>query len=187
MSILSRLSVIAFFLMFTATANAQSKWYTKTGKVSFFSEAALEDIEAKNKTATAVLESTTGAVQIEVLMKGFEFEKALMQDHFNKSYVESDKYPKASFKGTIVNNAAVSYGKDGSYAAKVKGKFTLHGVTKDIEVPITIKKAAGKLEASSTFNLLLSDYNITIPAGAKSKVANTIKITIETSLEPLKA
>jgi polyisoprenoid-binding protein YceI len=95
----------------------------------------LEDIEAKNKTVTAVLDTKSGALQFSVQMKGFEFEKALMQQHFNENYVESDKYPKAEFRGVLSNNAAVNYGKDGSYPVTVKGKFTLHNITKDVVVP----------------------------------------------------
>jgi len=117
----------------------QGKFYTKTGKVSFISKAPLEEIEGKNKTVTAVVDSKTGAMQFAIQMKGFEFEKQLMQQHFNENYVESDKYPKAEFKGTISNNSTINYSKDGNYPAKVKGKLTIHGVTKDVETTGTFK------------------------------------------------
>src|SRR6476619_4983321 len=96
---------------------AQGKFYTKTGKVSFYSKAPLEEIEGKNKTVTAVLDSKTGGIQFAVQMKGFEFEKQLMQQHFNENYVESNKYPNAEFKGTITNNSDINYSKDGTYTA----------------------------------------------------------------------
>jgi len=175
------------FLLFVTALNAQDRYFTKTGKIEFYSKAALEDIEAKNKTVTAVLDSKTGALQFSVQMKSFEFEKALMQQHFNENYVESDKFPKAEFKGTLTNNAAVNYKKNGTYPVTVKGKMTLHGVTKDVEAPGTIKVDGGKLEGKSTFNLQLSDYKISIPSVVKEKVSNNIKIVVETKLEPLKA
>ena len=165
----------------------QGKFYTKTGKVSFISKAPLEEIEGKNKTVTAVVDSKTGAMQFAIQMKGFEFEKQLMQQHFNENYVESDKYPKAEFKGTISNNSTINYSKDGSYPAKVKGKLTIHGVTKDVETTGTVKINGGKIDANSTFNVLISDYNIKIPAVVKDKVSNTIKITVDCDLEPLKS
>ena len=165
----------------------QGKFYTKTGKVSFISKAPLEEIEGKNKTVTAVVDSKTGAMQFAIQMKGFEFEKQLMQQHFNENYVESDKYPKAEFKGTISNNSTINYSKDGSYPAKVKGKLTIHGVTKDVETTGTLKINGGKIDANSTFNVLISDYNIKIPAVVKDKVSNTIKITVDCDLEPLKS
>lgn len=178
--------VLAGLLVFATTLQAQDRYYTKTGKVEFLSKAPVEDIEAKNKTVTAVLDAKSGALQFAIQMKGFEFEKALMQQHFNDNYAESDKYPKAEFKGAIVNNAAVNYAKEGTYPVKVKGKLSLHNVTRDVEVPGTIKVAGGKVEAISTFDIKLSDYKIAIPSPVKDKISNTIKIVVDTKLEPLK-
>ncbi len=184
-----RKNLIAFagLFLFATAVNAQDRYFTKTGKIEFTSKAPLEDIEAKNKTVTAVLDTKTGALQFSVQMKGFEFEKALMQQHFNENYVESDKYPKAEFKGALANNAAVNYSKDGTYPVTVKGKLTIHNITKDVEVPGTIKVNGGKIEAVSTFNILLSDYKISIPSPVKDKISNNIRIAVDTKLEPLKS
>lgn len=179
------LLVAAVFLLSMAT-HAQDRYFTKTGKIEFYSKAPLEDITAKNSTVMAVLDKNTGAFQFGVQMKGFEFEKALMQQHFNSNYVESDKYPSAEFRGVVSNNAAVNYSKDGTYPVKVKGKLTIHNVTKDVEVPGTIKVEGGKVEALSTFNIRLSDYKISIPSPVKDKVSNNIRITVDTKLDPLK-
>ena len=181
------LVALALLVLFAGSINAQDRYFTKTGKIDFSSKAPLEDIEAKNKTVTAVLDTKTGAIQFKVQMKGFEFEKALMQEHFNENYVESGKYPEANFKGTAANNSTVNYGKDGTYNVKVKGKLTLHGVTKDVEAPGTIKVASGKIDAASSFSIQLSDYNISIPSVVKDKISNNIKITVDTKLEPLKS
>ena len=174
-------------IMLSTLAFSQDKFYTKTGKIDFYSKAPLEDIEAKNKTATAVIDSKSGAIQFQVQMRGFEFEKKMMQEHFNENYVESSKYPKSEFKGTITNNSEINYTKDGNYTAKVKGKLTLHGVTKDVETTGTLKVSGGKVDAASTFNILLSDYNIKIPAVVKDKVSNNVKIVVSCLLEPLKS
>jgi len=181
-------NLILIVALFASIASfAQGKFYTKTGKISFLSKAPLEEIEGKNKTVTAVVDSKTGAIQFAIQMKGFEFEKQLMQQHFNENYVESDKYPKAEFKGTISNNSTINYKKDGNYPAKVKGKLTIHGVTRDVETTGSLKINGGKIDANSTFNVLISDYNIKIPAVVKDKVSNTIKITVDCDLEPLKS
>jgi polyisoprenoid-binding protein YceI len=177
----------AVLLLLSFAANAQSRYFTKTGKIEFYSKAPLEDITAKNSTVTAVLDKNTGAFQFSVQMKGFEFEKALMQQHFNSNYVESDKFPQAEFRGAIGNNAAVNYSKNGTYPVTVKGKLTIHNVTKDVEVPGTIKVDGGKVEALSTFDIRLSDYKISVPSPVRDKVSNNIKITVDTKLEPLKS
>jgi polyisoprenoid-binding protein YceI len=178
--------VIAGFVIASLSSQAQDKHFTKTGKIEFYSKAPMEDIEAKNKTVAAILDTKTGALQFSVLMKGFEFPKALMQEHFNENYVESDKYPKAEFKGTISNNSSINYATDGTYPAQVKGKLTIHGITRDITAPGTVKVENGKIAATSTFNVLVSDYQIKIPAVVKDKISNTIKVTVDCSLEPLK-
>lgn len=183
-----RKNILFFFslVLLVTVSQAQDRYFTKTGKIEFISKAPLEDIEAINRTVAAVLDTKSGALQFSAQMKSFEFEKALMQQHFNENYAESDKYPKAEFKGAIANNAAVNYSKDGVYPVIVKGKMTLHNVTKDVEVPGTIKVAGGKIDATSTFNIRLSDYKIAIPSPVKEKVSNNIKIMVDTKLEPLK-
>ncbi len=182
----TRIFLATAFMLAAFAVNAQDKFYTKNGKIDFYSKAPMEDIEAKNKTAAAILDTKTGAVQFSVVMKGFEFPKALMQEHFNENYVESDKYPKAEFKGAIVNNSDINYAKDGTYTARVKGKLTIHGVTRDVESTGTLKVDDGKINTNSSFNVLLSDYNIKIPAVVKDKLSNTIKVSVDCKLEPLK-
>jgi hypothetical protein len=164
---------------------AQEKFATKNGKIDFFSTTMLEDIEAKNKKAVAELNAKTGALHFIVLMKGFEFEHSLMQEHFNEDYVESDKFPLAEFKGVIVNNSSINYAQSGSYQAKVKGRLTLHGVTKDIEAAGTIQVYPGYLTALSSFYILLSDYGIKLSSLASTMISNKIKITSNARLEPM--
>jgi polyisoprenoid-binding protein YceI len=164
---------------------SQDKYYTKTGKIKFFSKTSAEDIDATNKSAVCILDTKTGELQFAVLMKGFEFKKALMQEHFNKEYLESAKFPKAEFKGQITNNPEIKYTNDGTYTAKVKGKLTIHGETKDIETTGTITVKSGKITATSSFNIQLPDYKIKIPSLTRSQISDNIKITVESSLEKL--
>ncbi|RYG04633.1 MAG: YceI family protein, partial [Chitinophagaceae bacterium] len=89
---------------------AQDRYFTKTGTISFHSKTDMENIDATNKLVTAALDTKTGAIQFNVPMKAFEFKRALMQEHFNENYVESDKFPNGTFKGKLTNNAAVNYG-----------------------------------------------------------------------------
>ena len=166
---------------------AQDKYFTKSGSISFVSKGVIETITASHRSVTCVLDSKTGAIQFAVLMKGFEFKKALMQEHFNENYVESDKFPKADFRGQITNNSEIAYTKDGSYNAHVKGKLTLHGQTKDVEADGKIAVKAGKLSLTSKFNILMSEYNIDIPAPVQENMSDNISITVNCSLDPLKS
>ena len=177
---------VAGLIAMSLSSQAQEKYFTKTGKIEFSSKASMEDIDAKNKTVAAILDTKTGALQFSALMKGFEFPKALMQEHFNENYVESDKYPRAEFKGSVTNNANIDYTKDGSYTAQVSGQLTIHGVTKSVNTTGTFKVDGGKIDANAVFNVLVSDYKIKIPSIVKDKISNTIKVTVDCRLEPLK-
>jgi hypothetical protein len=179
------LFTLCLILLFSV-AQAQDKFYTKNAKINFYSETSLEDIEAKNKSAVAVLDSKSGTIQFSVLIKGFEFKNEEMQDHFNDDYLESDKFPKSEFKGQIVNNASVNYKKHGTYNVQVKGMLTIHGVTKEVVSNGTVKVDNDGLKANSTFNIILADYGIKISKLVGDKIAKTIKITIDTKLDPLK-
>jgi polyisoprenoid-binding protein YceI len=182
---LNRILLFSFFLLITANVKAQGRFFTKSGTIDFYSKAPLEDIEAKNKTVTAVLDTRTGVMQFSVLMKGFEFEQALMQEHFNENFVESDKFPKTEFKGIILNNPDIDYSKPGSHKVKVKGTLSLHGVTKPIEAEGNLKVNDDNIKAESTFHILLSDYGVKRPAIVKDKISNTIRIIVDAKLEPL--
>ena len=178
--------LLSFFLFAISFAQAQGKYFTKTGRITFYSSAPLEDIEAATKSAAAVLDAGSGALQFSVLMKSFEFKKALMQEHFNKDYVESDQFPTGDFKGSIVNNNEINYSKPGTYNANVKGKLTLHGSTKDVATTGTVIVEPDGLKTNSTFNVSLTDYGIKRPALVKNKLSNTIKISVECKLDALK-
>ena len=182
------LRFVPLLLLFAMTTYCQDKYFTKTGKILFqCAKSPLEKIEATNKSTTCVLDTKTGNMQFAVMMKGFEFEKALMQEHFNENYVESTKFPKADFKGQLVNNNEIDYAKDGTYQAKVKGKLQIHGETKDVETNGTIVIKEGKISSNAVFSVLLSDYNISIPSLVSDKISNTVNITVDCSLEPLKS
>lgn len=167
--------VIAFSIFFTAI-HAQKIYSTKTGRISFFSSAPLEDIEANTSEVESKFASN-GQIVFTLLMKGFEFENQEMEDHFNEEYIESTKYPKAEFKGNITNISAINLSKDGIYPAKVKGNLTIHGVTKEVAADGTVEVSGSKVNIKSKFDIALKDFNI---GGALigKKIANTTAITV---------
>ena len=173
-------------LLFGSASLAQDRFYTKNAKIDFFSETPLEDIEAKNTSAVSVLDAKSGSLQFSLLMKGFEFKNEEMQEHFNDDYVESDKFPKAEFKGQVVNNAAVNYKTPGTYKVQVKGTLTIHGVSKEVQTNGTLKVDSDNVKANSVFNIALADYGIKISKLVSDKIAKTIRITVDAKMDPLK-
>lgn len=182
-----KLAFLTLFLSAPILLSAQ-RIFTKAANVSFdaTSNKSLEEIDAKTSTGTVVIDAATGAVEAAVLMKSFQFEKALMQEHFNENYVESSTYPKAIFKGKISDTSKVNFKQDGTYNVSVAGNMTLHGVTKPLTAPATITIKGGKISAQTNFTLTLADYNIAIPSLVADKVAKTAKVSFGGALETIK-
>ncbi len=172
-------------LLATSIGFGQNIQMTKNGKVSFYSRAkSPEKVEADNNEVSSVLNTQTGDLVFAILLKSFHFERALMEEHFNENYVESNKYPKSTFKGKITNLGAVNFGKDGAYPVTVEGELTLHGVTKKVSYNGSLSIKGGKINASSKFSLRLKDYNISIPSLVADKISEDIDVTIDCKYEP---
>ena len=173
-----------FFLLmagpFLLNVNAQNVYSTKTGHASFFSTTPMRDIDATNDKCGSVLNTTTNEVVFVVSIKNFVFKDALMQEHFNENYMESDKYPDATFKGKI--NETVDYTKDGTTDVTTTGKLKMHGVEKDVTEKGTVTVKDGKITVHSVFDVALADYNITIPSVVGKDIAKIIKVTIDAQL-----
>ena len=184
---MKRYNMVLIAVIIASTSFGQ-KYFTKNGKINFdaTSPNSPEKVEGVNRTVTCVVDTKTGNIQFAALIKGFEFEKALMQEHFNENYVESDKFPKAEFKGLIDANDGVSFSKDGTYVVKVAGKLTIHGVARDVETQGKMVVQNGRINAFADFNISLSDYNISIPALVADKVSKSARITVACQLELFK-
>ena len=146
----------------------------------------MENIEAANNEATSVFNAAKNEFGFVVLVKSFKFKKAQMEEHFNENYMESNKYPKAFFKGLIVDASKLKLTIDGSYPVSVKGDLTVHGVARSVEVPGTIFVSNGIVSMSAKFNVNLKDYNIKIPSTVINNVAEVIDITVNAKYEPYK-
>ena len=131
---------------------------TKKGSVKFVSPTDPDVSAINNEVSSKINEA--GEIRFSLLFKGFQFKYAEMQTHFNEEYVESEKYPRASFTGTIQNIKSIDLTKDGKYTAKVVGTLTMHGVTKPVQTSATLNISKGKITAAATIGIILSDFNI---------------------------
>jgi len=174
---------IILFLVVTAaatTTNAQ-KYFTKNATVIFDAGTALEDVSAINKSGTSVSDAATGQFEFAVLIKGFEFKKALMQEHFNENYMESSRFQKSVFKGKITNLAAVNLQKPGTYPVTATGELEIHGVKRTVTCNGTLKTTGQGVQIAAKFNVVLSDYKIAIPGIVKDKIASVAKVSVSGS------
>jgi len=180
-------NLIIIVLLLSAQLAFGQKYYSKTGKISFYSDAPLEKIEATNTTASTVLDGSTGNIEWAVLIQGFKFEKALMQEHFNENYMESATYPKAKFKGKIDNISSVDFKKDGDYNVDVSGQMEIHGVTKPVSAKGVITVKGGNISAKSKFSVAVADYGIVIPKVVAENIAKNVEIHVQADYQPMPA
>lgn len=166
-------------------AGFAQKWGTRAGQVEFFSKTPLENIEARNKKVSAVVDAATGAVAVSLAIRDFKFERALMEEHFNENYLESDKYPRAEFRGILENPQTVNWAKDGIYPVKVSGNLTLHGVTQKVAAAVQILVKDGKAGVTGNFPIRLADYKVEIPTLVSAKIAESVDVTLVIAMQPL--
>jgi polyisoprenoid-binding protein YceI len=152
---------------------------TKTGLISFFSASIMEDIEARNNKVAAVLDLSTGQLAFAVPIREFQFKRTLMQEHFNENYMESDKYPKATFSGQVVNAAQVlKQLPTAAQNVEVEGLMTLHGVAHKVAVSGTLQLRDGQLVVFAYFNIAPADYAIDIPLLVREHIAKSVSVRV---------
>ena len=170
--------MLALLVSFLNCSKAQNVYMTKTGGAWFDAGTGVEDITGNNKSVLSAINTSTGDIQFSVNIKSFEFWSALLQEHFNENYMESDKYPKSTFSGKIINIDKVNTNKDGSYPVSVKGTLEIHGVKKEVETKGILKVSGESINATADFTVVLDDYKIPIPNLVKDKLSKTAKIKI---------
>ena len=180
---MAKLFTPALFLLLSFTSAGQI-YKAKDGatSITFFSSSPLEDITAANKGAVIVMNSATGDIQVRVSIINFKFKNALMEEHFNENYMETEKYPNAVFKGKI--NEKVDWNADGQNKVTVSGKMELHGVTKDETYEGTITKKGNDVSISTKFKIKLADYNIKVPSLYVKNIAEIVDVDVNSTLEP---
>ncbi len=178
--------LLTAIVVLATTALFAQKYITKNGHISFFSETPLEKIEAHNKQVNSAFDITTGDFIFKLLMKSFEFEKALMQEHFNENYVESDTYPNSEFKGKVVDHTKIDFTKNGKHDVMVEGDLTMHGITKKVKEKGTLEIKDGKIMANSNIKVKPADYGINIPKAVVANIAETKDVKINVTLEEFK-
>lgn len=172
-------------VLFAASVNAfgQGKFISKNAYISFYSSTPLEDILGESNEAVSILNAETGEVGFQALMTTFHFKKALMEEHFNENFIESDKYPKSKFNGKI-NDFKKEMLSSPVSDITITGQLSVHGVDKTITVPGTLGLENGNLVGTSKFMVVPEDYGITIPSLVRDKIGKQMEVTVKANYVP---
>lgn len=164
--------------MLVSYVQAQSRYITSRGEISFTSEAPLEVIKAQSKELRGAIDADKKTFAFTVPVKSFEgFNSPLQREHFNENYMESTQYDKATFNGKIIEQ--IDFTKDGEYEVRAKGKLNVHGIEQERIIKATISAKGGKLTVRSIFTVLLEEHGITIPKIVYQKIADEIELKVE--------
>ncbi|WP_347174814.1 YceI family protein [Polaribacter uvawellassae] len=178
---MNKLIPFIFFLTFLADFNAnQNQFIARQGQISFFSYTSVENIEAKNNQVLSILDIEKKEIAISMLMRAFIFKKDLMYEHFNESYIESDLHPKAVFEGKIIDFNPL----EKTQTRIVRGKLTIHGITKEIDIKSTIENLDKNYIIFGSFNVLVKDFDIKIPPILSSNIAKNISVKFRFQYQP---
>lgn len=161
------LSILTLLIGLSASAQ---QYITRQGTLSFDAGSPLEDITATSNSATAVYDAADGKLGVQVLMTSFQFKRALMQEHFNENYVESEIYPKAVFKGKFDEGRAI-------------GALTIHGVTQDVNVPASLTEENGTAQLLVEFEATIEEFGIEIPGAVANKIDKQAKIRVDCKMQ----
>jgi len=173
---------LLFLLITWLPGAAQQRFFAEKSNVTFFSDGVIEDIAATNVKVTSIFDVTKGDIAYLISIKDFQFEKKLMQVHFNEKYMESEKFPKSTFQGKV-NGFSIS--ESGVQQVKAVGKITIHGVTKEVEFPGTAELKGNQILVKAKFMVKLKDYNIIVPQIVWQNIAQQIEVTVDFVYRPL--
>jgi polyisoprenoid-binding protein YceI len=162
-----------------ANDNQQNLSTTKT-HIKFFSSTPAEDIEAHNYDASSTINTVTGEVIFVVPMQSFNFDKSLMQRHFNqRRFLNTSEFPRARLNGRILNLSEIDFSTDGRYTAHVEGTMTIRGVENPIHDEATVIVENGVVRVETAFDITLGDYGISFQGGRPStNVAKTVEVSV---------
>jgi len=177
-------SIILFLIVVIVniTAVKAQKFIDKKGKITFeASEKLFEPVKAQNSSVTVILNTETNDIASLALIKSFRFKNSLMEEHFNENYIESETYPKATFKGKLID-FSISDLTDSNTKVIVEGKLLIHGKEKEIRTTLTIKKLGESIKINGEFKVTPGDFDIKIPSVVKNKIAKEVIVSMDFEL-----
>ena len=167
---------------FSFLSFSQEKYISRNGQIQFIASTPLETIDPVNNHVSCILDTENGKIVFQLKMISFKFEKALMEEHFNEKYVESDKFPKSTFVGQIQNWDDFTWNGI-EQDVVVKGKITIHGIEKEIIAKGVIETSKSTISLSSSFDIIILDFGIKIPRLVRDKISETVKVEVNLTLK----
>lgn len=177
-----KFKLVVSLLLIAFTCQSQV-FVCKDGLIKFTSEAPLELIKAQSSKASGALDCSNKNVLFMINIDSFDgFNSSLQKEHFRENYMETTKFPTATFKGKIIED--IDFSKNGTYNVRAKGLFTIHGVEKEKIVKVKVVVKEKTIEVETSFEVALEDHNINIPKVVNQKIASMIMVELKAAMKP---
>jgi len=176
----SSLWLIAFLFLAQTQGSAQIDFTTRNGLIRFNASTPLEDIEAENRQVNALLRPENGSFAVVLLISEFEFPRKLMQEHFNENFMESGRYPKATFSGSVQGPLPDS---GNACDCLIQGVLSIHGVERPMDTKARIVRLEGGYRLHASFIIRPEDHKIEVPRMLFSKIAEEVEVEVDLNLE----
>lgn len=179
-----RILIITFILFICFSFKEPSVIFNiSKGSIAFTSDAPLEMIKASSNELKGLIETEKKQFAFSIKIKSFKgFNSAVQREHFNENYLESEKFPDATFIGKIIED--VDFTKNNSFTVRAKGILKIHGVPQERIIKSDMTIHNGIITFKSNFTVLLADHSIPIPKVVHEKLASEIYVEVNCDLLP---
>jgi polyisoprenoid-binding protein YceI len=172
-----------FLLILTLPGKVFSQVFkTEKGNVEFLSKASLNEFTGKSSDLNGLVDLDKNLLDFFIDLNTLKTGIGLRDRHMRENYLETKKYPYAEFTGKIASEIKLTKGQSKDVTAK--GKFKIHGVEREIEVPGKLTAISdSEIQLEAKFTVLLSDYKIDIPKVVFYELAEEQVVTIKAILK----
>ena len=175
--------IILLFLPAVRVLPLDGIYKTDNGNIAFRSDAPLEIIKAASTKLSGRIDENKRTFAFRIPIRTFQgFNSSLQQIHFNENYLETDKFPDATFSGKIIE--PIDFSKSGKITIRAKGILKIHGIEQERIIKSEVTILDQKIHLESFFTVQLTDHGIRVPKIVHEKIANEIKVNVSADLKP---
>lgn len=158
---------------------AAQEFETKEGSIEFLSEATVESFTGSSNQLNGYINLADSTLDFYLDLATLETGVKLRDEHMRENHLETEKFPFAEFSGKM---SGFDPSLADSQSVVAKGTFTIHGVSKEIEVNGKAILSDGKFGLNASWNIILQDYEITRPKFLFLKLSESQKVTLKAEL-----
>jgi polyisoprenoid-binding protein YceI len=126
---------------------------------------------------------TKSSVSVDIEAASIKADQEKLTGHLRSAdFFDAEKFPKARFTST-----AIKTGGDKGATNTVTGNLEIHGVTKSVTFPATIKIAPGSVSVDAEFAINRKDFGLNYPGKADDLIRDDVVVKLTVRAAPNKS